>query len=317
MSESETSFIITIASIELTIIAIGFIGNVICIIVFSKKTFRNNSISTYCIALAIAECINITQFIIDIYLLAYNAYLMDQSDLFCKIAHINLILIHAIPPYMMIALSVDKLLTMRTNSIALLKKKWFQWSIVAAIVLFHIALYMYFPIIVKRLEISPGYFLCDVSTVSFFNTHLIVFLFETCLIPLGILAITSTLTIRVLIKSRNAVMKPGQVSQERKSRDRKYAFSSLLLNVVYLVFKLPSLVFFILSAFYSYFDIYLYTFGFLFFFICTSLGFFVHLATNSLFRREFLVLFRFVKRNKGSSVINSRAININKVSSIM
>ena len=76
---SDESFIFALTIIEVAVIAIGIIGNVISIIVFSRKTFRNNSISTYCIALAILECLTLFEFINDIFYLRYNAYLFDQS----------------------------------------------------------------------------------------------------------------------------------------------------------------------------------------------------------------------------------------------
>ena len=314
---SEASFTSAILAIEAAVIVIGFIGNVISIIVFSRKTLRNNSISTYCTSLAIVDCLTLIHLTNIIYYFIYNVYLNDQNSPFCAIAHTTIIYISGIPPWIMIAFSLDKLLSMRTSSISVIKKKWFQWSIVVAISLFHIGLYIYFPILIKLSEIFPGFFICDVFSIGFFNIHMILFLLETCLIPFVILTITSILTIRVLIKSRNVAMKAGQVSQGRKSRDRKFAFSSLTLNTIFIVLKLPSFIFFILSSFFSYFDVYFYNISILFFFVNTSMGFFVHLVTNSLFRREFFVLFRLVKGNGESSIktnATNRPIRFNQVS---
>ena len=315
---SEASFTRAILAIEAAVIIIGFIGNIISILVFSRKTFRNNSISTYCKSLAVVDCLTLIHLTNIIYYFTYNVYLNDQNTPFCALAHTTIIYISGIPPWIMIAFSVDKLLSMRTNSIAIIKKKWFQWLIVVGISLFHIGLYIYFPILIKRSEIFPGFFICDVFSIGFFNIHMILFLLETCVIPFVILIITSILTIRVLINSRNAVLQAGQVSQARKSRDRKFAFSSLTLNTIFIVLKLPSFVFFILSSFFSYFDVYFYNISILIFFVNTSLGFFVHIVTNSIFRKEFMVLFRLVLENNGSSFITSRIVpryRINQVSS--
>ena len=311
---SELAFVSSV--LDVVVLSIGLIGNIISIIIFSRKTFRNNSISTYCIALAISECLSIIQLINIIYYFPNNDFLFNLNDTSCKIVHIGIILLSGIPPFIMAAFSVDKLLSMRTNSIAILKKKWFQWSVVAAIVLFNIGFYMYYPILVKRTEIFPGYFLCNGYTIGFYTIHQILVIFEICIIPFAILMITSILTIRQLFKSSNSIERNGKMSKERKSRDRKYAITSVTFNIMFIVLKLPSAFFYILMVLYNYFDAYYFNIANLLFFIISSSSFFVHLVTNSLFRKEFLVLFRLTNRTNESSVISSlklRPIRINQV----
>ena len=87
---------------------------------------------------------------------------------FCKLDFTTGMLLSSIQPWLMVAFSVDKLLSMRTRSIAILKKKRFQWSIIAGTVIFHIVLYIYFPILLKIGQIFPGYFICDLSAIGFF-----------------------------------------------------------------------------------------------------------------------------------------------------
>jgi hypothetical protein len=205
-------------------------------------------------------------------------------------------------PWIMVALAVDKLLCMRVNSIAILKKKWFQWSVVATIVLINIALYINMPISMKRREISPGYFKCDLTTIKFFFVNVIINLVETSFIPFIVMIITSILTTRKLIDSRNAVMKTtGKVSKERKSRDTKYAITSLSFNVLFIFLKLPSAIFFTLNAFFHYYNMYFARIVTLTFYLNSSLSFLVHLVTNSLFRQELLIFFKSTKRNSGST----------------
>ena len=318
MSQASFDFITT--AVETALLGIGLIGNLMTITIFLRKTFRNNSISTYCIALAIVELLNSTRFISDIYSLAYNVTLPDLSESLCKFFFSIAVFLSGYQPWIMVAFSVDKLLCMRTNTISILKKKWFQWSIVAGIILFHTALYMYIPILIKRGQIFPGYFMCDLATIGFFATHFLINLLETSFIPFLIMAITSIMTTRMLIKSRNAVMKAGQVSKERKSRDTKYAITSLSFNVLFITLKLPSSVFFIMYAFYSYFDLYFYKIAVSTFFLNSSLGFFIHLVTNSIFRREFLIIFGLEKKNNGTIVYDTTSrknppVRLNQVSS--
>ena len=176
------------------------------------------------------------------------------------------------------------------------------------------------PILMKRREIYPGYFMCDLSTINLFYVNTIVSLLETGFIPFVIMVITSIITTRLLIKSRNAVMKTGKVSKERKSRDRKYAVSSVSFSILFIVLKLPGLVYFTMNAFSGYFDAYFIRIASLTFNLNASLSFFIHLVTNSLFRRELLLLLGIVKRNSVSAVSHTMSntnnpIRLNKVSS--
>ena len=294
---SSVSFTVVTASIEMTIIAIGFIGNLLTIIIFLRKPFRNYSISTYCISLAIFESLATFQIFNDIGYLAQNVYLSDQSEVACKIIGIIGLLMSSIPAYIMIAFSVDKLLGMRIKLIPILKKKWFQWSIVTSIVIFNISLYICYPILIRRSEVFPGYFICDATTIGFFQIFMIMATFETSVVPFLILTITSILTIRLLFKSRNSVQRMGNLTTDRKSRDRKFAISSVTFNTLFIVLKIPSAIFYFLVAFYSYYDVYFNAIAALLLCLNCSLGFFIHISTNSLFRREFLILFRLDKRN--------------------
>ena len=109
-----------------TIIGSGFIGNVISFIIFSRETFRKNSISTYCRALAIVECLTLSNFAIAVFQLVNNQELADQNDALCKILYYIPTLFNSLPAWILVAFSLDKLLSMRTRQIAILKKKWFQ-----------------------------------------------------------------------------------------------------------------------------------------------------------------------------------------------
>ena len=305
MSDPTFNFAITTA--ESIIIGIGIIANILCIIVFLRKTFRNNSISTYCIGLAICELLTIPAFITDVYNLSYNIYLPDHSNWFCKLYFYIVCFLASIQSWIMVAFSVDKLLSMRVNTIAILKKKWFQCSVVVGIVCFSNGLFLYVPILLRVRDIAPGIPFCDPNTIPFFNVHLFLYIFETTLIPFIVMTITSILTIRLLIKSRNSVANNGQVANDRKYRDRKYAISSISLNITFIILRLPLTIFYILFGYYSLYDPYFYKVIYLFYYLDMSMNFFIHMLSNSLFRREFLVLFRSAKETITTLTKNSNS----------
>lgn len=89
----------------------------------------------------------------------------------------------------------------------LLKSKLFQWSIVSIIVLIHILLYIEL-LISLRLEpfyLDPKIYVCNFPTLSYFYPFLYTELAETCVIPFLIMIMTSTITIRLLLKSRQSL----------------------------------------------------------------------------------------------------------------
>ena len=301
---STATFTYTLNTISVITIGIGFIGHIVSIIVFLRKPFRANSISTYCISLGIVECLVLLRFAQNIALIAYDINsLSDLSDELCKWIPYFITLLSSIQPFIMVVFSIDKLLSMsmRTRSFPILKKKWFQLSIVAGIVLFNVAIYIYFPILIKRREVSPGRLVCDQTATSLFALYITVLLIASLILPFVIMIITSVLTIRQLIKSRNSIERVGNVGKERKLRDAKYAITSVTLNIMFIIFKMPYLVFFVLNAYLAYFDVYFFNISSFLFYFYTSSSFFVHLATNSVFRREFLLLFRFSKENEAIS----------------
>ena len=142
---------------------------------------------------------------------------------------------------------------------------------------------------------------------------------STCLIPFLAMLITSILTIRMLIKSRKSIEKSGHLNKERKSRDRKYAITSITFNITFIVLKAPVATFFLMSAYFSYFNLYFYRIAFILFFLDMSLSFIIHSITNSLFRREILVLLR-LKSNTETVVSNTnshtRSTRLNQVSTV-
>ena len=281
---------------RITIVSIGLIGNILSFIIFSRKTFRNNSISTYCRALAISELLLIVQLILDVYELVYNNHLHNVSDGACKIMYYLSIQYGAIPGWILAAFSIDKMLSIRTHQILLLKDKRFQWSVVAVIAILNLIFYVEILISLRLVPIfffpTPLFF-CELATISYFFAFIIALIVESCLIPFLIMLVSSIVTIRCLFKSRLIVERFGNVDLQRRKRDKKFAISSLILNVVYILLKSPFFVFYIIYAKNPFGNTYyFFNVSFLLLLVNCSATFFVHLFTNSIFRREFFKLFR-------------------------
>ena len=290
--------------VQAIVLGIGIVGHVISIIVFSRKTFRKNSISTYLCALSVFYCFNLPQVINFILLKGFNYNFPALNDAICKFWNYLPEIYSSVPAWILVAFSLDKYLSIRISSKTILNKKWFQLVIVFGIVLFDLCAYMWVPILSKRTESEsqPGVFSCGlVSVRGLFSAFMILFALESCAVPFVAMIILSILTIRVLIESRRKVERVGRVDKERKSRDFRYAVSSITLNILFVVLKTPTMIYYLLNAYNLVSNVYFSQIAVLFFNINASDSFIVHLISNSLFRQEFLIMFRLRKRNRVSS----------------
>jgi hypothetical protein len=291
------------------VVSIGILGNIISFIVFSRKTFRNNSISTYCRALAVLDCFTIIQLIRDVYSYFNITAFFDLSDATCKIFYYFSMQYTGIPGWILVAFSVDKTFNMKVSSPRILKSKLFQWSVVAAIVIFNL---LFFIELLISLEVEPFIFIpsiqfCNFPFLSYLNVFIYVLIAQSCAIPFGIMIVSSIITIRLLWKSRGSIERIGHVEKKRRSRDIKFAISSVTFNVLFIVFKTPFLIYYLLP--FEFQNYYFYQVEFLLFLINSSGNFFIHLATNSVFRRELLTILRINPAgNKVSTIASSNPL---------
>jgi hypothetical protein len=311
---SSTDFDTALHYVKSVMISTGLIGNIITVIVFSRKAFQKNSISTYSQALAISQCLTLIQLMTSINYLAYKTQLLNLSDSWCKAVMYITLENNSIPGWILVAFSVDKTISMSRRQIQIIKKKWFQWSVVAAIVIFNVLLYLEILISLKLQQYSSyvKILYCDFTTLSFFTPFIIITLLESTMIPFVIMMVSSIITIRLLYRSRRSLERAGKISRERKSRDAKYAVTSIAFNLMHVVMKTPNFVWYILYANKISTSSYFLTISFFLFLVNCSFTFFVNFASNSIFRREFLILIRLRKpltelqeQNTGHSFTNN------------
>ena len=293
---------------RIAVLSIGILGNIISFIVFSRKTFRKNSISTYCQALSVFDCLTIIQLVKDIYLMYYSnqVFFENINNSTCRLFYYLSMQYTAIPGWILVAFSIDKMLNMRTSCPNLLKSKLFQWSVVAAIVIVHLLLYseLLISLQLEPLPFLPQIQICNYPFLSYLNIFLYAQLSDTCIVPFLVMFVTTIFTIRLLTKSRNSLHRIGQADKKRRMRDMKFAFSSMAFNVFFIAFKMPFLFSYILPL--SFVNNTFFQVSFFLFLINCSANFFIHFATNSIFRREvYAILGLSMASNRVSSLLHS------------
>lgn len=278
--------------ITLSVVIIGILGNIISFIVFSRKTFRKSSVSIYCRALAIFEILFVLDAILDVYYILYEKFLYNSSDCVCRLMAYVYYALSSIPGWILVAFSLDRSLNLNKVTNVMKQRPIVTYMILLAIVLFNFLLYVEVPIFIKRLPLEINgtmFFVCDPSTLSFGKSLNVVYIIEGSVLPFLIMLISSIYTIKMLRDSRKLVEMVGLVIGRRKSRDRKFAITSITFNVLFIGLKTPLVICVALS--YISVNYYFYQTSLSLFFLNFSISFFVHFFSNSLFRREFFILF--------------------------
>lgn len=283
------------------VILAGLVGNIISIVIFSRKAFRKNSISIYCCALAIFDSFTIYMAIINFYLLLYTYYIPMYSDAMCKLINYIMYAFGSIPGWILIAFSVDKLLSLKRVS-SQMKRPIVHFAIIIGIVLFNLVLYIGIPIYIRLSPVQMygmTFEFCDPSSLHFAQALNVIFLVEGSILPFVVLFVSSLITIKMLRDSRRHVnLIRMSTDHSRISRDNKFAVTSLIFNFLFILLKLPLL--YCSSVGYTLVNNYLLQVANLLFFVYFSIGFWIHFVSNSLFRRELFILFRITNKDHSS-----------------
>lgn len=180
----------------------------------------------------------------------------------------------------------------------LIQSRSAQLSIIGGIVLFHMLAYLIVPISINNVATEtpiPGTNLtmvswrCTLDDLSFHKVINVFYLVEANFIPFGIMVATNALITRQLFKSRKRVQTNQESRQmiARRNRDLKFGFSSIMLNVMFIILIIPvSLTYLItIDDFQAYISFFLS--AVLLYYVNFGMPFFVHYLTNSVFRNAF------------------------------
>lgn len=307
-------------NIQLIIAVIGIIGNILVFIVFSRPNLKKYSYSFYCRAMAIADiglfaCI----------LKNWTAYVLDANldivfPFFCSTSIFLLYLSGEQSVLILTFLTADRMLSIvYSNRFNFIKKRWFHWSIVIVGLVFNtslnslpviydriieinqtntstetiIACYLSPEIDFKQIWIILAFFIVNIVITNFFNIKVIRFMVSS---------------------SRNVNRNSSNNLSHSSARDRKFAISSIGLNISSIVLKLPFIIAHLgINNMVIDFDEFVaiqtvvLTFGI----IHNGFSFIINFFVNSIFYDEFLALIGIKKQHLNSTPKISAINNVN------
>lgn len=306
MSELYT---IILKSIRSVVIAAGAVGNIFSFVIFLRPVFKNNSISTYCQALAIADLFTLFFLAYDIQWLIDRSYLPDQIEAVCIFYYFIGLSMSAMPGWVLAAFSIDKLLNVRIGSIVIIKKKWFQLSVIAFCCFLNLIVNIN---ILISLRLRPNG--CFLSTMNNFFIYSIIVTIVNTILPFGIMIVTSILILIALRSSRLRIRhhtETNNIENQKKAREKKFALSSLTFNVLFVTLRMPLAVAYIFSGLGKYLGDEFQEISSLLYCGNSSITFLIHIASNSIFRMEVINFFKSTDSNVQKSSTNSiRVTNI-------
>ncbi len=272
----------------------GLFGNLAGLIVFSKIKSNRFSSRNIFITLAAVDSINMCILSVNLFLQEKNIVLESISDLSCKLTTFLTFAFEAISSWLLVALSMDRFISIRFKHPIFIKKIHFQYLIIFLIIIYNLALYSPKALLNENIMYdinNQSNFVCQ-SNNSKIRTLLIVIDFlNSTLIPFLMMLLFSILLIYIILKSRIKIIRmTNQSNKNRLRKDIKFAITSVILNLFFFIFNLPICVANFISAdFYST----LYRSGLLIFLAGFGINFYILFFFNSLFRKRVYSLFKF------------------------
>lgn len=286
------------------IIVLGCVGNFLSFIVFSRRAFRKSSINIYCRALAIFDCFTV------VYVVFNTGSDTDQLDFLislknnpgCKAFFFLIVSLSPVSGWILVVFSIDQIVSISGSRrlLRFIKNKRFQVSVIAALAISHLLLYL---IVLFRLEvvdspIAPGLNittpLCSVNNQPLTRIMESVYLLEANVLPFLIMMLTTGYILRVLhvSTSRLSSFAANQstvtsLAINSRYKQRKFALNSVALNVLFIVLTCPLVIGYLVISGNVLYDILVQRTLALFFFLNYSIHFATHFVVNSVFRRQF------------------------------
>ena len=274
---------------------IGLITNSISFVIFSRKRFQNTMFSTYFRFYLAYETVNLILPINKMFELNLGLYFSTISNFFCKLRQFFGYSGYAVSIWFLMIISLDRFLSISfPNKFLFRKKNQFQILTSCFIIGFNYCLYIpiwfYYLDETKKNQTNQTITIYTCRSPGFWAE--LMNLFQGCLIPLSLVFLFTLLTIRSVFNSRKQSSIINS-STTVKSRDIKFAISSITINIIYLTISFPfyllllikdySIVFADLDNLYKMLN----SISFFFLYIGLTLTFFINYFVNSMFRKEF------------------------------
>ena len=297
----------------IAVLVIGMFGNLLGLIVLARKHLKQIGPRHVYIYLFISDTCYIVQIIITFLYYAFNIHLSILSVMSCKVFIYFNYAFDAISPWLLVYISVEKLISIGYPHKRHLLRNYFTQFIYFAFILVSTCIYYlgipFWYDIMSHIDSSSNqtYLDCDFIDFNAQQWSSYMDLVDRAVTPFILMIISTTLLVCLIFKTRNRINHTVNETKRRK-QDLRFAFSSFSMNLLFILLNLPlSVVLFIPGYFTD--DSFIFTFYIYYF--SYGVNFYVIFFTNSIFRDETIDLFSrthinqtMVRRNQTQSNTN-------------
>ncbi len=280
---------------------IGLITNTISFVIFSRKIFQNTIFSTYFRFFLLIQTFNLIMSINQMFELNFNIYFSSLSNFACKFKIFFGFVNFSIASWFQVIISIDRYLAISLPTKFILRKKCL-FQIITSFIIIGFNCCMYTPAFLFYLKIKNESSLAINQTFTIIKCISpgiwanLMDLFQSTLIPFALMILFTMLTIRTVFNSRRSSTN-NSLTSVNKSKDIRFAITSILTNIIFILFNLPVFLVDFIRVYLNFFDdisdlfLILQAFSYFLLYCNTFLTFFINYYVNSMFKRELYSIF--------------------------
>lgn len=299
-------------NLQLIVGLVGIVGNILTICVFQRERLRKYSYSFYCRAMACSDILVLLHTFRHWSAFVLGADLDLIGPFFCTMDEFLVYVTTFTSLWLLTLISLDRLMTIIfPNRFKVVKSRWFQATLVLIVVVYSSSVNILFPIynrlvFVHSNKSNYSYLECYLPPAAS-NWLSWLYLDNLFISTMFINIVLNVKMIHFLVSSRRKFNKYGQPHQHNSrlsSKDRKFILTSIGLNICCLICKLPFTIAMILFTYIKVedelFDM-IFTINVMIMDMDNGASFFVNIFVNSIFKEEFLYMFR-LKSNSAALI---------------
>lgn len=287
----------------LATLILGLFGNITGLLVIKKKSLKNIGPRSTYVYLFLMDIFYLIQILVPFLQYGFKIDVQTISDLVCRLFNFSNYSLDTQSAMMLAYISFERLISIKYSSkVSILRKEKTQLIYFLAIFIYNLVFYspiIFFYSLQSYADNSSNInYFCDFTSS---NSQLILSnmdLVNRVVIPFFLMTLFTIILIDFIFQSRKRIIKNYSSKQNKTfQKDIKFAVTSIVLNIVYVLFNLPVSIVIFVPNYYLYITYHLFLF---LFYSSYAVNFYIILLTNSLVRNEFLIMLGL--RNK----INSR-----------
>ena len=229
---------------------LGILANILTILVFSRKSLRHHSYSFYWRVMSVADMIVLLETFDNWSSYILNIDIQLISPFFCTFNQYQPHVAGFISHWMLALVSIDRFFAIAyPKRFGLFRKRWFQIALVFIVVIYCFLSHIELPLnyTLKRVNGSSNSLVCYLpDKVQFRSSYMIMIN-----IILVNIVINNILHVKLVFSIRASKRKTRRNRTRSTIRDRKFAMSSIVMNIASFVSKMPFAVGMYFSSYFA------------------------------------------------------------------